>query len=211
MALTQKERSRRCYENRKNNGLCPRCGKILDRKGHYCSECLEKVNQYRRENKIFYIKNGICPVCGKERLIGDEKQCILCRQKAYERRKPLTDEQKERYGNRLKIQQRELRNERMGQGICPRCGKRKIVKGKKKCQICLDYDAEIHRKRTYKRQNTKEYRKENNLCYHCGEPIDRESGQLCNSCYNKCVDNGKKSGRGNIYWENDNKIIFRKK
>ena len=211
MALTQKERSRRCYENRKNNGLCTKCGKILDRKGHYCSECLEKVNQYHRENKTFYRENGICPVCGKERLIGDEKQCISCRQKAYERRKPLTDEQKERYGNRFKIQQRELRNERIGQGICPRCGKRKIVKGKKKCQICLDYDAEIHRKRTYKRQNIKEYRKENHLCYHCGEPIDREIGQLCSSCYNKCVDNGKKSGRGNIYWKNDNKIVFKSK
>lgn len=211
MALTQKERSRRFYENRKNNGLCPRCGKILDRKGHYCSECLEKVNQYHRENKIFYRENGICPVCGKELLIGDEKQCISCRQKAYERRKPLTDEQKERYGKRFRERQKSLYRERAESGICTKCGKRKAYIGKKKCKICLDKDAEMHRKRTDNRKNIKEYRKENHLCYHCGEPINREIGQLCKSCYNKCVDNGNKSCRGNIYWENDNKIIFRKK
>ena len=95
MSLTPKERSAIFYKKRKDNGLCPRCGNALDRNGHYCSECLEKVNQYRRDNRAFYRENGICPVCGKEKLFGEEKQCILCRQKAYDRRKPLTKEQKE--------------------------------------------------------------------------------------------------------------------
>ena len=76
MALTQKERSAMFYKNRKDNGLCPRCGKILDREGHYCSECLEKVNEYKRENREFYRENGICPVCGKEG--NDGKFCKEC-------------------------------------------------------------------------------------------------------------------------------------
>lgn len=38
MALTQKERSARNYKLKKENGLCPKCGKPLDREGHYCSE-----------------------------------------------------------------------------------------------------------------------------------------------------------------------------
>ena len=209
MSLTQKERSAIFYKNRKDNGLCPRCGKLLDREGHYCSECLEKVNEYKRENREFYIENGICPVCGKENLFGDEKQCISCRQKAYERRKPLTDEQKERYGKRFREQQKTLYIERVESGICTRCGKYKAEKGKKKCRICLDKDAEMHRKRTYNRKNIKEYRKENHLCYYCGKEIDRDTGQICQSCLERCIQSGMKSSRRNEYWKNDNKIVFR--
>ena len=211
MSLTQKERSAIFYKNRKDNGLCPRCGKLLDREGHYCSDCLEKVNEYKRENREFYRENGICPVCGKEKLFGDEKQCISCRQKAYERRKPLTDEKKEQYSNRFKKQQKTLYTERAEKGICTRCGKRKASAGKKKCGICLDKDAEIHRKRTYRKKSVREYRKENHLCYYCGNEIDRKTGQICQSCWERCRKYGEKSTSRNEYWENDNKIIFRKR
>ena len=135
MALTQKERSAIFYKKRKDNGLCPRCGKQLDREGHYCSECNAKHNKYVKETRAFLRKQGMCPVCGKEKLFGDEKQCISCRQKAYERRKPLTDEQKEQYSNRFKKQQKTLYTERAEKGICTRCGKRKASAGKKKATV----------------------------------------------------------------------------
>lgn len=211
MALTQKEISANFYKNRKENGLCPRCGKILDRKGHYCSGCLDKVNQYRRESRKFYREHGICPVCGKEKLIGSEKQCILCRQKLYEQRKPLTDEQKERYSNRLKKQQKSLYGERSEKGICTKCGKRIAEEGKKKCRICLNKDAEIHRRRRQDKINIKEYRKENHLCYYCGGEIDVKNGNLCSKCLEKCRENGTKSQSTNQYWEADNRIIFKNK
>ena len=206
MSLTQKERSAIFYKKRKDNGLCPRCGKLLDREGHYCSECLLKTNQYRRESRIFYKQNGICPVCGKERLFGDENQCISCRQKAYERRKPLTDEQKERYGKCFREQQNSLYKERAESGICTRCGKYKAENGKKKCRICLDKDAEMHRKRTYNKKSTREYRKENHLCYHCGKEIDRATGEICQSCWEIFRQAGLKSASRNEYWKNDNKM-----
>ena len=209
MALTQKERSAILYKTRKENGLCPRCGKILDRKGHYCSECLDKVNQYHRENMAFYREHGICPVCGKEKLFGDEKQCISCREKAYAKKKPLTEEQKERYGKHFKEQQKSLYRERVENGVCTRCGKYKAEIGKKKCRICLDKDAEMHRKRRYGVKNIKEYRKENHLCYYCGKEIDRKTGNLCQMCWEKCVENGKKSSSMNEYWKSDNKIVFK--
>ena len=209
MSLTQKERSAISYKKRKDNGLCPRCGMALDRNGHYCSECLKKANEYKRENREFYRENGICPVCGKEKLFGEEKQCILCRQKAYDRRKPLTEEQKKRYSVRFKEQQKSLYKERSENGICTRCGKYKAEKGKKKCRICLDKDAETHRKRTYNKKNTREYRKENHLCYHCGKEIDRATGEICQSCWEIFRKAGLKSSCGNEYWKNDNKIVFR--
>lgn len=211
MALTQKERSAKSYKNKRDNGLCPRCGNVLDRKGYYCSSCLEKVNQYHRDNRRFYIENGICPVCGKEKLYGDEKQCISCRQKAYERKKSSTNEQKNRYREHFREQQKSLYKERSEKGICTRCGKRKADEGKKKCRICLNKDSEIHRKRTFGEKSIREYRKENHLCYYCGNEIDRKAGQICQSCFEICVKNGLKSGGGNSYWENDNKIVFNNK
>ena len=209
MSLTQKERSAIFYKKRKENGLCPRCGKQLDREGHYCSECNTKHNKYVKETREFLRKQGMCPVCGKEKLFGDEKQCISCRQKAYDRRKPLTEEQKKRYSVRFNEQRKSLYKERSENGICTRCGKYKAEKGKKKCRICLDKDAETHRKRTYNKKSTREYRKENHLCYHCGKEIDRETGEICQSCLEIFRQAGLKSSCRNEYWKNDNKIVFR--
>jgi len=152
MALTQKKISRICYKKRKDNGLCPRCGEKLDRAGYYCSKCLIKVREYNRANKEFYRTNGICPVCGKEKLFGDEKQCIDCREKNRQRKTTLSEEQKLKYSKKFRNQQNNLYEERTKKGICTRCGKRKSAYGKKKCQICLDKDAEIHRIKWHKKK-----------------------------------------------------------
>lgn len=145
MKTTQKEISHEFYKRRKDNGLCPICGKELDREGHYCSECLIKYREYRRSNRKFYKEHRICPVCGKEELYGDERNCILCRQKNYERKNELTEEQKDKYRIRFRTQQRNLYKERSEKGICTRCGKFKAAPTKRKCKICLSKDAELHR------------------------------------------------------------------
>lgn len=199
MALTQKEMNLKCYKSRKDNGLCPRCGKLLDRKGHYCSECLKKVNTYNQEARDFCREHHICTVCRKEKVFGDEHICLECRAKYEERRKPLTDEQKIRYAEKFKNHQKSLYRQRSEQGICTRCGKRKAIQGKKKCGICLNKDAEIHRKRYFDRQNIKEYRKENHLCYYCGCEIDLPTGQVCSKCLEKCRKNGEKSTGKNYF------------
>ena len=146
---SQKERSAELYKSRKESGLCPRCGKPLDRDGHYCSECLEKEREYRSETKKFCKENGICPVCHKEKLYGDEKQCILCREYHWEYgiKNPPTDQQKEKYRNRFRETQKKLYAERVSNGICTRCGKLKVVPGRKKCGICLEKDMILHRNR----------------------------------------------------------------
>lgn len=159
MALTQKEISARHYKNRKENGLCPRCGKPLDREGHYCSECLEKVNEYSRETREFCKENHICTVCRKEIVFGTDKICFECRVKRDKYRNALTEEQKMRYGKRFKEQQKSSYQQRSGQGICTKCGKRKATAGKKKCAICLEKDAYIHRMRRTDNQSIKDYRR----------------------------------------------------
>ena len=204
MALTQKERSLKLYRSRKENGLCPRCGKTLDREGHYCSECLEKTRIYQKETRDFFRENHICTECRKEKVFGSEKICPECRAKKNNYRKPLDDKQK----IRMNEYSRGTYKSRIEANMCTKCGKRHPVKGKKKCAICLNYDAEIHRKRRYGKKNIREYRKENHLCYYCGKEIDRKTGQLCKSCWEKCVENGMKSSGKNLYWKNDNKLTF---
>lgn len=211
MALTQKERSQKLYNNRKSNGLCPKCGKKLDREGHYCSECLVKVREYNRENKEFYRNNGICPVCGKEILWGSEKQCILCREKSRQRKQRITDEQKKAYKERFKKQQKSLYADRTEKGICTKCGKRNAAYGKKKCQICLNKDAEIHRiKWNKKNVNVREYRKQNGLCYFCGEAAEVNKN-VCTKCSERCrQDRLKAMKKDKHWWKKDNKVIFAK-
>lgn len=209
MALTQKERSRKSYRNRKDNGLCPRCGNKLDREGHYCLECLLKKREYIAANRAFFRKNQICPECGKEKLFGDEKQCISCREKSRQRKQKITDEQKNIYSERFKKQQKSLYKERAEKGICTRCGKRKAAYGKKKCQICLNKDAEAHRIKRDGR-NIREYRKQNGLCYFCGEPAE-ENKNVCAKCSERFKnDRLKARANDNHWWKEDNKIIFAK-
>lgn len=99
--------------------------------------------------------------------------------------------------------------ERKQQGICTRCGKRKAIVGKTKCAICLEKDAFQHRKARFNKINVKEYRKENHLCYYCGKPIDRKTGQLCQACWDKSYKCGLKSSHDNEYWKADNNIVFK--
>lgn len=143
--MTQTERNVRFYRNRKENALCPVCGKPLDRDGHYCMSCLEKANKYKRETRQRLKELGICPVCRKNKLYGEEKQCVDCQEKAYYSRRPISEEQRIRYNKRFSNQQRLLYKQRKEQGICTRCGKFKAEHGKVKCAICLAKNAEMKR------------------------------------------------------------------
>ena len=135
--MTQNEISRRFYQNRKRNGLCPRCGRALDREGHYCKSCLEKVNAYQREKKEFCRNNKICTVCFKQKVYGNEKICPECRAKL-SNRNPPTDEQRSRYNQRFRNNQKIIYRDRKNTGICTRCGKRPAAPMRAKCQLCLD-------------------------------------------------------------------------
>lgn len=202
--MKQKERSSKFYHNRKENGLCPRCGKPLDREGHYCSECLEKVREYRRKNREFYKKNHICSECGKIIVPDGENTCPECRAKRAMWRKPQTDEQKQRFRDKQNF----LYKQRAESGICTRCGKRKAMPGKKKCGICLKKDAEIHRRKYMDRPNIKEYRKKNHLCYFCGNPIDIPHKNICSTCQQRFKELAEQKCHDNKSWREDNKIIF---
>ena len=126
------------YKRRKEAGLCIRCGKprAKNNKNH-CPDCLKKVREYENATRQFYRDIGICPICRKNKLFGQEKNCPECRAK----KKPYTpsEEQKENYRRK----RRAVYAERVSLGICTRCGKRKAVWNKRKCEICLEEDREV--------------------------------------------------------------------
>lgn len=204
--MTQKEISARCYQRRKENGLCPKCGKVLDRKGYYCKECLEKSKDYRNESRRFYRENGICTQCGKHKVPPAERTCPECRAKQQNRRENITEEQKIRNNESVKRHNNNTYRQRKEMGICTRCGKRKAIEGKAKCGICLAKDAEIHRLKKVSKQDIREYRVNHGLCYRCGEPLDRD-GKMCEKCARECRKNLDKS-REKCHWKSDNKLIF---
>lgn len=203
---------KKLYDKRKELCLCVRCGKPLEEgRTHYCEECRKKYTDYRRESKQFFRKIGICPECGKNKLFGDEKMCPECLARQAERRArhPISDDKQKEYSETFKEYSRNLYAERKKAGICTKCGKRKAVQGKAKCAICQSKDNAIHRKRNEKKQNIREYRRENHLCYFCGEPIGRPQGQICQKCWQMFHEKAKSSKRDNSKhcWRRDNRFL----
>jgi predicted amidophosphoribosyltransferase len=96
MATPNKER-RKIYQERKEQGLCPRCGKKKRKteKYSYCDDCREFHRNYNNANSAEIqggrqaayaerIENGLCPKCGKK--LGKNyknKICRKCLDKAY--------------------------------------------------------------------------------------------------------------------------------
>lgn len=135
-------------QKRKEQGLCPKCGKNNDTDGYYCNLCKEQRKLYQRGNRKFWKELGICPQCGKSKIYGDEKICLDCTiyRQGYEdnHKKVLTREQKDRKNER----NRRIRDERRAKGICTICGKRKPNPLRKICHICSEKDLIRHRLRT---------------------------------------------------------------
>lgn len=171
------------YKKRRDEGVCVKCGKELDRQGVYCSKCLVKISKEHKDMRQWYQSNGICPVCKKEKLFGDEKECPVCAAKKYEitmrsRKKHGT----EHYNSNHAEWQKKKYHERIKLGICARCGKRKADYGYKTCGICR-----MKGRKSKLRSSKKEEWRENGLCVFCGEPV-KENFKVCEKHYNMCIE-----------------------
>lgn len=79
-----------------------------------------KDRQAGRTRREWYLSHGICPHCGRNDLQKGYKLCLECRTAHNDRRrsnyKP-EENQRERH--------KALREQRIAEGLCPKCGKRK--------------------------------------------------------------------------------------
>lgn len=172
-----------------------------------CKACLEVSRKVSKDNHAWYIKNGYCYRCGKERVFGDEKTCPECRVKNYI---SMSHSRNTRYGNahNFYIARRE---KYLSEGRCVRCGK-VAVEGLKYCKPCLDREKERNRRDRLigKDQEGNIPRSERfsyGLCYRCGKPLDTEK-KLCSACCKSSAKNFKGIRSTKAYWRLDNKRVF---
>ena len=161
-----------------------------------CKKCLEKERKRVAENREALRLMRICPRCGSNKLWGDEKMCIDCREKMYEYNKLHRSRRNKNYND--------LRKKN---GLCIKCGKRPPVQGKAKCSMCAA--KERIRSREYRMRKgidvDRSERSRYGRCYFCGVKID--SGEICDYCRERIMKNLPRAS-GNDSWKKDNKIIF---
>lgn len=131
-------------------GLCLSCKQPVDRNGRYCKECLEKHNQRRKDDVEFYLKHGLCRICGKNKSQPGSTYCENCSQYMYEYNKKRWEEKTDYCRQKKRESEKKRYEECKSQGICTRCRSRKAMKGKTKCGVCLEKDRLRH-KYGYKR------------------------------------------------------------
>lgn len=136
------------YKERKERGKCPWCGKPPEPGKVLCMECAE----YKKDTRRFFLEIGFCPVCHKERIYGDEKECPECRARriinnrlCFERAKADGRDwavNATKYGTeRAKARYARLKEQR----LCVRCGKRNALYNRTMCQKCCDRIADKQR------------------------------------------------------------------
>ena len=171
-------------QRRKEEHLCGRCGKPLDRDGFLCISCLEKKREDYRKERECYLNAHVCPRCRKETLYGNETVCLNCTRKEYE----STMKSRERLGkdhyNKVhrewakKAYKQDVEN-----GICYRCRKRPADNGFKTCGICREKQGNAKRIRYQaKIKYTRAERVEMGYCYFCNNK-QKEGYKVCEKHY----------------------------
>lgn len=121
--------SKSTYLRRKEMGLCVKCGSEIEseRKGKTtCYSCMKKNTEYKRESMDFVRAFKICPRCMKNKLYGDERNCLECRTKNYINREKQRRDYPEReklYGQHAREKRLARYQQRKQQQLCVTCGK----------------------------------------------------------------------------------------
>lgn len=188
MATKQCEAVKTLYRKRVAQGLCGKCGKPLDRKGSICISCNEKHKKYENESRKWYKEHGICPICGKNKILGEEKNCPECRAKKAEWTQKTREQDRQKSNEYHNRAQNRRYHELIDAGICPNCKKRPAENGMRMCSICHAKLLEQRRIRTgYYAKPKKSERYTLGLCTFCDNPI-KPGYKVCETHYQKCLE-----------------------
>lgn len=122
----------------------------------------------KHEDREFYKDLGICPVCRKNRLFGDEKSCLECKANETNYKALKREDNRIEYNLYMKSYNKRIYEERKKIGVCTTCGKRKSEKGFATCDTC--------RMKRLNKRRIKNYnpltRYERGLCRFCDNPVE---------------------------------------
>ena len=127
------------------------------------------------EDKVFYTSLGICPHCGKNTIIGEEKYCTECKAKNAEQKMKKYEsdsEYREKFIQTVVDGKRERKQRRREQGLCIECGKRPPKKGIATCEYCRA-KANQKKREKYQVSTTRQQWIENGLCFLCGSECEK--------------------------------------
>lgn len=136
-------------------GICQKCKKPRDREGYYCTTCLLKNRKRRKEDAEFYIKHGLCRICGKNKSAPSSTYCEACSARAYEYGRKRYEEDPDYFRRHNRASSKKRYEECKAQGICTRCRKEKAYKGRTQCFKCLEKDALKHKYRKERLKDAK--------------------------------------------------------
>lgn len=172
-AYNESQRAKAIRKERKEKGLCTKCGQPLDREGTRCTKCYEDMKKRQTERREYLLSLGLCPVCGLHEIYGTERSCLECRAKRAN--------QASLSGRKSNERQKRMTDKRRSQGLCPRCGKNKPEEGYVHCKECL---AKMKRKRLLKgKRYIREEWKSEGRCAGCGAEELVPGHKVCKRCY----------------------------
>ena len=178
----------------KENILCKRCKKNEADPGYVtCQKCRDKDNERKKADYSFYVKMGICPVCHKVKLFGDEATCLECRAKKANSIQKYRDVNKQKFNEYMRNYSKAKYDYSKKNGVCYMCGVRTEV-GKALCKRCLKKRNESVKERNLRKNYyiTREDRSDYGLCYYCGKPAI-EGNTVCEDCRAKRAEIGKRT------------------
>ena len=204
--------SKTLYYQRKEQGLCVKCGDIARKGKTTCRSCLDKNIQHNKERKEKLKLLGLCITCGHEQAEPNRVKCWECaerdrissekRRKDKEVRKQIAKADKSRYEKNKEG------------GICTHCGK----KPKEKGLVCIScYNKKRANQRRYDDRHgitrgiSRSERVSYGLCYMCGrKAIDGRS--VCEEHYKQREDSIKRICYmpASDEWKADNKAVYKK-
>ena len=171
--MDSKERQMKRLRRLRENGLCVKCSKEMDRKGQLCTECLRRTNEESREMYHWYQDNGICPTCRKNIILGEEKNCLECRaRKTNNANKRLQQDDGKLLENKKQCDKNRYKA-RKERGECVVCG---VNNQDPTYAVCKQCRIKRNRKRNDRRKKTigielRRCKPLHGICYFCDNPI----------------------------------------
>lgn len=143
-------------------------------------------SEYDKERYIWLKEHHICVNCGNEDADYKSTLCFKCKEKIYKRNNDYYLKNKQKIDDRKREYRRKQYHIRKENGICTKCGKRKVCR--KSTTLCID---------CYIRQKRRKDKRWNNdidrddrvglgLCYICGKKLNKHN-VLCDKCLENSI------------------------